>query len=518
MNGNFDKEIKEIFLDDIVPNRFQPRLNFDQKSLMELSDSIKQHGIIQPLVLRRLGDKFEIIAGERRFKAAQIAGLNKVPAIIMDLDDNKSAEVAIVENLQRKEMSAFEEAKSFKKLLERGITQEQLGIRLGKSQPYIANKLRLLSLDEKVQEALIKEQISERHARSLLSIKEPLEQQKTLDEIVNRKLTVKETDDMIKERFGGETIMEETNQIHELNNSPITPQTNIMDFNLEDIPIEKKEVQNNINNQEVIHEVSQSVPLQPVIQTIQEIPNDSTSLEVPQPINEQIFEIPKEDLVTQTEQPNDTPTPFETNSNFISPVIPLQEVNTPKPFVLVDEESTNSENSLNYKPEPHSNVDNNPQMNLINRLSSIENNSESISFKEAGGIKPSPYVIPRRDIEDTYLTPNSNVDVNNLKNNAKNINEEPLRSFDINKLLNSDPKPEVELKPETNQPMENSQPQNRFIVDLETIKPVEKEDDIAKAKSILKTTVQSVKDSGVKIDFEEFDFERLYQIIIKIEK
>ena len=104
------KEVRQIPIEDIIPNRFQPRLNFDEKALNELSESIKQHGIIQPLVLRPLGDKFEIIAGERRYKAATLAGLSKVPAIVTDMDDNTSAEVALVENIQRKDLSAIEEA------------------------------------------------------------------------------------------------------------------------------------------------------------------------------------------------------------------------------------------------------------------------------------------------------------------------------------------------------------------------------------------------------------------------
>lgn len=117
-----------------IPNRFQPRLSFDEQGLNELAESIRQHGIIQPLVLRKIGDKYEIIAGERRYKASYIAGLTKVPAVIIDLNDNESAEVAIVENIQRKDLSPIEEAKSYKKLLDRGyLTQDQLASRMGKN-------------------------------------------------------------------------------------------------------------------------------------------------------------------------------------------------------------------------------------------------------------------------------------------------------------------------------------------------------------------------------------------------
>ena len=169
--NNMEKEIIEVSLDDIIPNRFQPRLSFDEDALNELAKSIRQHGIIQPLVLRKVGTKYEIIAGERRYKASYIAGLTKVPAIIIDLNDNESAEVAIVENIQRKNLSPIEEAKSYKKLLDRGyLTQDELASRMGKTQGSISNKLRLLNLSNDVQDALLNNKISERHARSLLKI------------------------------------------------------------------------------------------------------------------------------------------------------------------------------------------------------------------------------------------------------------------------------------------------------------------------------------------------------------
>ena len=193
--NNMEKEIIEVSLDDIIPNRFQPRLSFDETALNELAKSIRQHGIIQPLVLRKIGDKFEIIAGERRYKAAYIAGLSKVPAVIIDLNDNESAEVAIVENIQRKNLSPIEEAKSYKKLLDRGyLTQDELASRIGKTQGSISNKLRLLNLPKDVQDALLNNQISERHARSLLKLTNEDEQIEVLNRIINERLNVRDTD------------------------------------------------------------------------------------------------------------------------------------------------------------------------------------------------------------------------------------------------------------------------------------------------------------------------------------
>ena len=196
---NLEPNVKYINVEDIIPNRFQPRLTFDENALKELASSIKEHGIIQPLVLRRLtNNKYEIIAGERRYKASQIAGLNQVPAIISDLDDNASAEVALVENLQRRNLSAIEEAKSYKKLLDRGyLTQEQLAKRLGISQSSVANKVRLLNLTEEVQEALMSEKISERHARSLLQL-DNANQITMLNKIIEKRLTVRQLDVEIK--------------------------------------------------------------------------------------------------------------------------------------------------------------------------------------------------------------------------------------------------------------------------------------------------------------------------------
>ena len=193
---NTDTNILYMNVENIIPNRFQPRIKFDETALKELATSIKEHGIIQPLVVRKLlNGKYEIIAGERRFKASQIAGLEKVPVIVTELDDNASAEVALIENLQRKDLSAIEEAKSYKKLLDRGyLTQEELASKLGVSQSNVANKVRLLNLTEEVQDALMRELISERHARSLLQITNPTDQINMLNKIIEKRLTVRQLD------------------------------------------------------------------------------------------------------------------------------------------------------------------------------------------------------------------------------------------------------------------------------------------------------------------------------------
>ena len=198
-NSNEKNEVVYLYLDDIIPNRFQPRERFDEGALRELAASIKEHGVIQPIIVRKIGDKYEIIAGERRYKASALAGLTKIPAIIRNLDDKESSKVALLENLQRKNLSPIEEARTYQKILDLDqMTQFELAKTMGKSQPVVANKLRLLTLPDEVQEALLKEQISERHARSLLALNNAEDQIEMLHKIINNRMTVRETDEEIR--------------------------------------------------------------------------------------------------------------------------------------------------------------------------------------------------------------------------------------------------------------------------------------------------------------------------------
>ena len=192
-------EVVQLYLDDIIPNRFQPREVFDEKALKELAVSIKEHGVIQPIIVRNVNGKYEIIAGERRYKASALAGLTKIPAIIRDLDDKESSKVALLENLQRKNLNPIEEARTYQKILEIDqMTQEELAKTMGKSQSAVANKIRLLSLSDEVQDALLKEQISERHARALINVQDTKVQKELLKKVITNKMSVRNLEEEVK--------------------------------------------------------------------------------------------------------------------------------------------------------------------------------------------------------------------------------------------------------------------------------------------------------------------------------
>ena len=188
------EEVKQIPLSDIVPSPYQPRTVFDDEKIDELCQTIKTHGVIQPIVVRIRNGKFEIIAGERRFRAVSKLGHETIPAIVKEFNDSKAASIALIENLQREGLTSIEEANAYQQLLElHGLTQESLAQRLGKSQSTIANKLRLLQLSEEVKQALAQRTISERHARAMLGLDEET-QRKVLKDIVDKDLNVKQTE------------------------------------------------------------------------------------------------------------------------------------------------------------------------------------------------------------------------------------------------------------------------------------------------------------------------------------
>jgi ParB family chromosome partitioning protein len=201
-NKTTEDVIQNVPVTLIDPNPFQPRIDFNENDLQDLSNSIRKHGIIQPIIIRQKGDRYELIAGERRLRAGKKAGLQEVPVIIRQLTDREAAEMALIENLQRKDLNCLEEAEGYQRLLsEFGLTQKELATRIGKSQSAIANKLRLLKLPEAVKISISREIITERHARALLALPNEYEQLEVLNKVCEKGLTVKETEELIKKRL-----------------------------------------------------------------------------------------------------------------------------------------------------------------------------------------------------------------------------------------------------------------------------------------------------------------------------
>ena len=200
------EQVIEIANADIVKNPYQPRVEFNQEEIEELAASIKNYGVIQPIMVRSRGEKYELIVGERRLRACRKLGFKKVPAIVKDINAREMAEIALVENLQRKDLNYLEEARAYQKLMkEFSLTQQELAKKIGKGQSTIANKLRLLYLPEEITKLIKPEIISERHARALLKLKTKDEQLRVVHKILKKKLTVKETEKLIEQILKGKT-------------------------------------------------------------------------------------------------------------------------------------------------------------------------------------------------------------------------------------------------------------------------------------------------------------------------
>lgn len=423
--NNITNAIIEVSVEDIIPNRFQPRLAFDEKALKDLAESIKIHGIIQPLVLRRLNDKFEIIAGERRYKAACMAGLTKVPAIIKEIDDNKSAEIAVVENLQRKNLTAIEEAQSYKKILDKGyITQEELAARMGVSQPTIANKLRLLNLSQEVQDALLGNKISERHARSLLAITDQNIQVQMLRRIISERLTVRQTDEEISKLLGkpinNSTPVEEKNNIYD------TPNTN--DSPTFEVPATQPNTDTNSN-----------------------VTNTSTFENTS--LNDNIFNVNTDEIKSHSEDIIKTPEPANID-------------------MLLKKENE-IEDQRQFDPVPSKKID----------LEATEANVNMGDIVDESKVPFNPFIEPEKPEVMDFFTPN--------------INQQPETSS--NSIINEF----REMKAENNV-VENSQPSTS--------------NNFSTAINASRETIEKLRNLGLNVESEEFDFEDMYQIIIKIKK
>lgn len=419
---NLEERVLQVPIEDIIPNRFQPRLTFDDRGLEELASSIKQHGIIQPLVLRRVNDKYEIIAGERRYKAATMAGLSTVPAIVSNIDDNQSAEVAIVENVQRRNLTPIEEARSYKNLLDKGyLTQSELAKKMGISQSAIANKLRLLNLDEEVQQALLNNQISERHARSLLVLSNPEDQKKWLQKITAERLTVRQLDDALKSQMSDnssnnedddtdiplvrsldiEAIRKEATELPKINeDSDIAKKLQEIErermFNPEVIPVEqatnesKGNFFNFLENEKVnmnMEEINLQAP--------------AINLDMPK-INENFNKEPMPEMVMPKVE--DNPIKNEPTIN-INVTEPKQELTSNEEAALNFNSNFGTNPVIDIKPEINLNDDNFDPVNLIDTLDPAYHTK----VEEKMGIDLKTAINEIRDAKDTLSMKGFNI-------------------------------------------------------------------------------------------------------------
>ena len=193
------KGVETLKITEVEPNREQPRKNFNEDALLELSDSIKQYGVIQPLIVQKKGDHYEIIAGERRWRAAKMAGIKEIPVIIKDYSDQQVMEISLIENIQREDLNPIEEAMAYQNLMEEfHLKQDEIAEKVSKSRTAVTNSMRLLKLDKRVQQMMIDDMISAGHARTLITIEDPDVQYNIATKIFDEKLSVRETEKMVK--------------------------------------------------------------------------------------------------------------------------------------------------------------------------------------------------------------------------------------------------------------------------------------------------------------------------------
>ena len=206
-----EKIVIQIPIEEIVPNPYQPRRVFSEKSLEELKNSIESYGVLQPITVRKKNEKFELVAGERRLRAAKLANLKTIPAIVHEVSDETSAVLALLENLQREDLNFIEEALGYENLIkEHNFTQQQLAEKLGKNQSTIANKLRILKLPESIKESLVQNGLTERHARALLKLPNEELMSQVVSEIIKNELTVKKTEKLVKDILDNIEAKEDT--------------------------------------------------------------------------------------------------------------------------------------------------------------------------------------------------------------------------------------------------------------------------------------------------------------------
>ena len=452
---NLEKEIFEIELKDIMPNRFQPREIFDDEPLQELAASIKEHGVIQPIIVRKVGDKYEIIAGERRYRASQLAGKQTIPALIRDIDDKEAAKIALLENLQRKDLTPIEEAKTYQTILKLdNITQEELAQNLGKSQSAIANKLRLLNLDEEVQTALLNSQISERHARSLLTLT-PENQRNLLSKIIN----VRQVD---------EERGRSTGRIPEMPEDDITPETN------QTINPEPFIPNNPLPNQNVQPENIVGMP--------QVNNNQEQTLQQQNPAQMQNIELQNENQIGV--QP-------PINQPIINTEIPTPTQPQPEPAIIQNQ------------PQPQAGS------TIIQSQAPVQSEPITNQNENQIGVQP-PINQPIINTEIPNQTQNQMPENQPMNNQTPEIPETP-KVENIFDKLRVNPENNVN-ESQNNQIIEQTPSQTTNEPNYDNIY------DLRFAINNFRQAIQNTEKFGFKVKAEEYDNPNSYQIVIKIDK
>lgn len=505
------QEVVYLHLDDIIPNRFQPREVFDERALKELAASIKEHGVIQPIIVRQVNNKYEIIAGERRYKASALAGMTKIPAIINNLDDKEAAKVALLENLQRKNLNPIEEARTYQKILELDqMTQETLAKTMGKSQSAVANKLRLLALPDEIQRALLKENISERHARTLLNLKNPEQQKKMLKRIIAEKMSVR-------------TLEEEIRKIND-------PQESLA---------EGGQMQNNninTNNQTPSYQVPSSTnlnltssPAAMFSPNINQKPNLMDSFEEQNRENDNIVnygEIDEDEIAHANEPSYDSFTSSankEINVNQLkSNATDIDNILSPKKEdtkAQQDEQkqkiSGDLDSLLNIAPPTNNSF--NLARDAINDNNNENNSKDYFQAPDLMSVQlPNSSNNANAIIKD-YNTPQPSESIIDFTNNSVVDNKkEHLTNFsDANNTLFENKKAE----PQKTKPAEKTLGM-ALIEETYKLNPKEKakQYNIHQMVQQIRDTIQTLQRMGAKIDTDEMDFENQYQMVIRIDK
>lgn len=533
-------QLTVLNMNDILPNRFQPRIRFDEEKLEELAESIGKYGVIQPIVVRPIGNKFEIIAGERRYKASMLANRSTIPAIVVNLSDKDSEEIALLENVQRQELSPIEEAVSYKRILDMGyITQEGLAKKLGKSQSTIANKIRLLNLDDEVQSYLLNNRISERHARSLLRIPNKDKQVEMLHRIVEERLTVKQTDreiEKLKENMNIENIVQKPVDIEiPKKDDSISSEIESLFDETDNIVSKENEGGNKMDIDKIMREAKDiNVP-------IQEEPKDISSL---------------------MEQKNDVQSEPIVREESIKPINNVEDgkfinvVSNPEPVSSEPQNSTNNGVTFDSMFNQPVSLETSNQANSVSADVSHANTVNNIQLNVTS---PSPLneVQPNMNIssQNVVTAPTQNNDSNEVSEDTKKVISNAvaaaLKKYNESKanknLGQSEPtrqeQPNVGINNESNLVNQNSPisdiPEvslpnvtvpNTDIIDSsnttetiasnmsQNIKPVTNQASFAQIVKMLRECADKIEQSGYFVNVDELDLGNQYKVTFTIDK